>query len=274
MKTTWLIAAFAATVSTSVGAQEASDALPYRPSAAPPTTVQHDARPSSRVIVSGGVTVGNPNMPERPLANPFKTFAELNRHGDDILRKRSTLPYLALGIAALATDKQTIKWFHPTANGEQRSTFAKTFSSIGAEGVAGTTLVLLVAGGRHEKDTGKLLLAAVGNSTVLTQTLKYLTGKVRPESSDNAPRYHPLSGFKNNSFPSGHTSASVAAAVVLGHQYPRLRYVFYGLAAGVGVARIEGHNHFPSDVYWGAGVGYYGARQALRYRDSIVTWRF
>jgi membrane-associated phospholipid phosphatase len=99
-------------------------------------------------------------------------------------------------------------------------------------------------------------------------------GDAAGPSAGGAVVYHGPGSLRNDSFPSGHMAAATASAVVLGHQYPRYKLLFYGLAAGVGIARIEHRNHWPSDVYWGAGVGYYGGWQSIRNKDAILQWRF
>jgi len=213
-------------------------------------------------------------LPERPLAHPLRTIAGLNRNGEDVFREPEALPYLLVGVAALASDRQTVKWFRAAGEGEEKSNFSKTFSTIGSgEVIVPAILLFYVAGGR-ERDTAKLWAAALGNATIWTQGMKLLTGKERPDRSDGAVIYHGPGNLSNDSFPSGHASAATASAIVLGHQYPQYKTVFYALAAAVGVARITGRNHWPSDVYWGAGVGYYAGRQAIRNKDAILRWRF
>jgi membrane-associated phospholipid phosphatase len=232
----------------------------------------HDFVPSSN---APDVPVVASPMPVRPLSHPFRTIAELNRGGTRVFDQRGALPYVALGIAALASDKHTEKWFRVSAPGEPRPGFAKTFNHFGdGKVILPAMAVLYLAGGGEGKDTSKLWAAAVINSTFWTQSIKMLTGKERPNKSPNAVKYNGPGSLKNDSFPSGHMTLATTTAVILGHEYPRYKLPLYALAACVGIARIEGRDHWPSDVYWGAGVGYYGAWQALRHRDSILKWRF
>lgn len=71
------------------------------------------------------------------------------------------------------------------------------------------------------------------------------------------------------SFPSSHTSAAAALAVVLSRLYPRLTPLVWFLVACVGVGRVVLGAHFPSDVIAGAAVGY--AAATLLFRPSPLA---
>ncbi|MGC3973262.1 MAG: phosphatase PAP2 family protein [Nitrospira sp.] len=59
-----------------------------------------------------------------------------------------------------------------------------------------------------------------------------------------------------DSFPSGHTSATVAVATVLARALPRLSWVPFVLAGWVGASRIWRGSHFPGDVVGGMVLGF------------------
>lgn len=71
-------------------------------------------------------------------------------------------------------------------------------------------------------------------------------------------------GVGGQSFPSGHSAAAFAFAGVLVWFYPRLRWLFWTLAAGCAVSRYVDGVHWPSDCLAGAVVGYCSAWLALR----------
>lgn len=60
----------------------------------------------------------------------------------------------------------------------------------------------------------------------------------------------------DDSFPSGHTAVTFAAAAYIHKRYSFMEALpFYGLAALTGYKRVHTHNHFTRDVIGGAAVG-------------------
>ena len=78
---------------------------------------------------------------------------------------------------------------------------------------------------------------------VVTYGLKYTVDKKRPNGADN-------------SFPSGHTSATFQGASFIHRRYG-LRYAIpaYVGASFVGYSRVESDNHYVEDVIAGAVIG-------------------
>ena len=70
------------------------------------------------------------------------------------------------------------------------------------------------------------------------------------------------------SFPSGHATIIAAAMVMFGHFFPRYRWCFYVIIAGVGLAQIILYYHFVSDVLAGLWLGSVTAIVALRLAAS------
>ncbi len=104
--------------------------------------------------------------------------------------------------------------------------------------------------------TGIQTLWAHGLATVLVHTVKHLLGRPRPKfsvSGDWAIAPSLASGF--DSFPSGHTTATFALAIVLSRRFPLLAAVFIGSAAFVALSRVLRGSHFPSDVFGGWVLG-------------------
>ena len=88
-----------------------------------------------------------------------------------------------------------------------------------------------------------------------TQGLKRATGRERPDASND------------RSFPSQHASSAALFATLgsrqvetvapAGRRGELLRWGFGGIAAATGWARVEGGEHFPSDVLAGAALGHF-----------------
>ena len=96
---------------------------------------------------------------------------------------------------------------------------------------------------------------------VVTSRLKDWTNTVRPDESDN------------RSFPSGHASASFAAAATLHKRYGwKYGAPAYAVATFVGGARVAAHKHFVRDVFAGAALGTAGGWLLTRKQNEDVQW--
>src|SRR5262245_31034078 len=101
--------------------------------------------------------------------------------------------------------------------------------------------------------------AGVLSGALLVQGLKSAVGRPRPIPT-LAARGTPVREVGrpprgNTSWPSGHTQAAFAAAVVVGEILRRARWWLLALAALVGLSRIYVGAHFPLDVVSGAAIG-------------------
>lgn len=156
--------------------------------------------------------------------------------------------------------------------------FNKVFS--GNNAVIGTVAVpasLYVAGlmRKDSKMTGTALLGAeaVADAEIVASFLKAATWRVSPlgipvhknfsdswfESGGSPWRTH-------GGFPSGHTIAAFSIATIVARRYGNHRwvpYAAYGMAALVGFSRITLSEHFTSDVFIGAVLGYSISRFAV-----------
>jgi len=98
-----------------------------------------------------------------------------------------------------------------------------------------------------------LLAAATGPSAViLNYGVKLSFGRPRPLLEDHPPLAKAPS---NLSFPSAHSTSSMAAATALGRVDPRTRVPLYLLATSICVSRPYLGMHYPSDVVAGALLG-------------------
>jgi len=100
-------------------------------------------------------------------------------------------------------------------------------------------------------------LLAHGVVALVVNSLKHLIGRPRPRLTHSGGwQWWPSFESGLDSFPSGHTSATVAVATVLARALPRFSWVPFALAGWVGASRIWRGSHFPGDVVGGMVLGF------------------
>ena len=111
--------------------------------------------------------------------------------------------------------------------------------------------------------TGLLALEAAGDAQVIAITMKHIDRRMRPiEVGCDGDFTHTWFGTRTfkldgaGCFPSGHTASAFAVATVFAERYPKFARLAYGSAGIVGASRISTRAHFPSDVFFGAALGY------------------
>ena len=94
------------------------------------------------------------------------------------------------------------------------------------------------------------LTAVLLSSHLFVHILKRLINRKRPYTRF-ADVEHLVEPFESYSFPSGHTTASFAAAVTLSFAFSQLSILFIFIAFLVAVSRIYLGVHYPSDILIG-----------------------
>jgi membrane-associated phospholipid phosphatase len=191
------------------------------------------------------------------------------------------VPYVAVGAVLLVADPYLLRTFKldwPSHRGEvppdrQARAAWRAFSHLGdLETVVLGLVGLYALGGSRERNAARVGAVAYGNALSLSAVGKYLIGKERPEGDGGRLRYHGPNR-RHASFPSAHASGTASMARVLAHYYPDARPLWYGLSGMAGVSRVGLGRHWPSDVWWGWGVGIISAEGPLRERERIEAWR-
>lgn len=175
------------------------------------------------------------------------------------------VPLAAATGAAFAFDRHALDHVSSDPTRVQDFRTASNFTGIYAP-VAATGAAWLTGKFQHDDhlgETGTLAMLAMVDTELFTTFLKFGADRVRPqptglghESGEFWPdgKYYPSA----TSFPSGHTANAFAVAHVIADEYPgwKVKLAVYSLAAATGFERVEGREHFPSDVLIGGAVGY------------------
>jgi hypothetical protein len=169
---------------------------------------------------------------------------------------------LGLSMAALiATDSHTSGELVENGDNHDRLSVSKDISYAGSLYSTGGISALFYLTGRirHDeraKETGLLAGEALINSTIISQAIKGISQRQRPQVDHSSGEF--FDG--GSSFPSGHAINSWALATVVaseyGPQHPWVRYASYALASAVSISRYTGRRHFLSDVLAGSALGF------------------
>ena len=110
--------------------------------------------------------------------------------------------------------------------------------------MAGLFLYGVSANDRHARGAATdMFISSVVASRIITPVLKAAVHRTRPNGDDD------------DSFPSNHATQAFALASAVAAEYPRARWIAYGLATGVSLARVSHNAHWASDVVAGAAIG-------------------
>lgn len=117
-----------------------------------------------------------------------------------------------------------------------------------------------------------LAIESLTLSGVLTSGIKMLARRHRPNTGHLSSKWDGPSFTSNNvSFSSGHTSSAFAVATVFAGEYKDNAYVppiAYGLATLTGLSRIYSNEHWSSDAFFGAALGYFVGKAVLSYHKE------
>ncbi|HTV15549.1 MAG TPA: phosphatase PAP2 family protein [Acidobacteriaceae bacterium] len=178
------------------------------------------------------------------------------------------VPVLATaGITAglLYADPHVMTYFR---NHEKNlSDLNSTFSSyISAGEIAAVPVgLLLVGAARHDPyqtSTAWLGADAYADSAIPPLVIKAIARRERPSQVPvNTPfqdEFFKNSWYGGSSFPSGHAAAAFSVATVVASRYRNHVWapvLAYGMATVIGLSRITGREHYPSDVFVGSVIG-------------------
>ncbi len=140
--------------------------------------------------------------------------------------------------------------------------FYSTISNVAIGATAGSLAAVWVYGiktnNEHAKETGQLELETLVNTFLIYTPMQLIAGRQRPGEGNGHGdflRHHSL----NTSFPGGHAMFTWAMASVVAHEYPKpwVKALAYSAAFAVTTGRYLGRNHWSSDMFVGAALGYF-----------------
>jgi membrane-associated phospholipid phosphatase len=130
---------------------------------------------------------------------------------------------------------------------------------------SGILAVGVVARDRRLTDAGLAMLAAIAAADLTKRIAKKLVRRTRPKALLDEDDYEADTGGsddkKEQSFPSGHTACTVAAARAFSRNIPEASAAAGAGAVAIGISRIAKADHWPLDVLAGAVIGF--AAEAL-----------
>jgi membrane-associated phospholipid phosphatase len=129
-----------------------------------------------------------------------------------------------------------------------------------------------------DKKARKTTLLAVESfaiTTLFTETIKVTAQRSRPNSGASPSTWNgPHLSLKNVSFCSGHASTAFSVATVFAEEYKDTWYVppiAYGLASLTGLSRVYSNEHWASDVFFGAVLGYFVGQSVIKLHEVKAT---
>ena len=112
------------------------------------------------------------------------------------------------------------------------------------------------------EETGVLGLEALAGADIVTNVVKVVARRERPQSGDHGGHFEE----GGSSFPSGHATQAWALAAVVASEYGSHKwvpYASYGYAALIDVSRVLSQEHFTSDVFVGSAIGFFVGRYVV-----------
>jgi membrane-associated phospholipid phosphatase len=159
--------------------------------------------------------------------------------------------------------------------------WAKFGSFLGNGAFLGGLITSLYLGGeifdeRGLRKTALLSLESWLTAGAIALSLKAITGRARPNADLGAHYYKPFSFAPEYlSLPSGHAASAFAVATVIADQTRGVLVdvLAYSLSTLAAFSRVHKSDHWASDVFLGAAIGYFVGKKICslhreRYRDQ------
>jgi len=131
--------------------------------------------------------------------------------------------------------------------------YSMTIASVGIYSTG------LIFGSDELRTTGRILIESLAAAGITTTALKVILGRTRPYMNKGQYKFNFFQlKNENNSLPSGHTTVAFTISTVLAKRIDNLyaSIALYGLASLTAYQRIYSNNHWISDTFLAAAIGY------------------
>jgi membrane-associated phospholipid phosphatase len=127
-----------------------------------------------------------------------------------------------------------------------------------AAGLAATWIYGLKTEDSHAVELGNMEIESLIDTFLIYTPMQFIAGRQRPGEGNGHGdflRHHNI----NTSFPAGHAMFTWDMASVAAHEYPKkwVKILAYGAALTVTTTRFIGRDHWASDTFAGAALGYF-----------------
>jgi len=182
---------------------------------------------------------------------------------------------------AIALEKDTEAMQALGVNPSRENQFARISDYGGIYGPAAAVTVGYLAGrARHDdhlQEASVLTEEAMADSFILNTALGYAIDRQKPMQGDGTGRFWPhgkRTWPDGQSMPSDHSILAWSFAHVVASEYDGIgtKALVYSLATTVSVSRVIARQHFPSDVFVGAGLGYFIGGYVYHRRSPASSW--
>ena len=150
------------------------------------------------------------------------------------------------------------------------------FNEFGEKKIIAPSIVATWAVGTIIKDerlstTALNSAKALATGAILTEGIKIIAGRSRPDQMHGNMHFDAFGGNNNNtkSFPSGHAFVAWSVFTPFAEEYSKWIYV---IPASVSLARMYRNRHWLSDVVLGGGIGYFAGLYFHKRKNQRVIF--
>ncbi|WP_421917809.1 phosphatase PAP2 family protein [Marinifilum sp.] len=150
------------------------------------------------------------------------------------------------------------------------------FNEFGEKKIIAPSIVATWAIGRVIKDerlsnTTLNSAKALLTGAILTESVKIIAGRSRPDQMNGNMHFDAFGGNTNNSksFPSGHAFVAWSVFTPFAEEYSKW---IYAIPVSVSLARMYRNRHWLSDVVLGGGIGYFAGLYSHKRKNQRVLF--